>query len=102
MSSHVAAFIAGMHDAGIATTAKHFPGLGRVAGNTDFTNDVRDTVTTRDDPDIEPFAAAIDAGVPFVMVSLATYERIDPDRLAVFSPTVIDGMLRQDLASAAS
>jgi beta-N-acetylhexosaminidase len=98
VSSHVAAFIAGMHDAGIATTAKHFPGLGRVAGNTDFTNDVRDTVTTRDDPDIGPFAAAIDAGVPFVMVSLATYERIDPDRLAVFSPTVIDGMLRQDLA----
>jgi len=31
------------------------------------------------------------------MVSLATYERIDPDHLAVFSPTVIDGMLRHDL-----
>jgi beta-N-acetylhexosaminidase len=98
VSSHVAAFIAGMQDAGIATTVKHFPGLGRVVGNTDFTDDVGDAVTTRDDPDIGPFAAAIDAGVPFVMVSLATYERIDPSRLAVFSPTVIDGMLRHDLA----
>ncbi len=98
VSSHVAAFIAGMQDGGIATSAKHFPGLGHVVGNTDFTDDVRDTVTTRDDPDMGPFAAAIDAGVPFVMVSLATYERIDPDHLAVFSPTVIDGMLRHDLA----
>ena len=34
---------------------------------------------------------------PFVMVSLATYERIDPAGLAAFSPTVIDGMLRGDL-----
>jgi beta-N-acetylhexosaminidase len=98
VSSHVTAFIHGMQDAGVATAAKHFPGLGRVIGNTDFTDEVGDAVTTRHDPDIEPFAAAIDAGVPFVMVSLATYQRIDPDRLAVFSPTVIEGMLRDDLA----
>jgi hypothetical protein len=31
------------------------------------------------------------------MVSLATYERIDPDHLAVFSPTIIDGILRKDM-----
>jgi len=96
-SGHVAAFVAGMRDAGIATTAKHFPGLGRVAGNTDVTASVTDAVTVRDDPFLAPFAAAIKAGVPFVMVSLATYERIDPEHLAVFSPTVIDGMLRGDL-----
>jgi beta-N-acetylhexosaminidase len=96
-ASHVAAFIAGMHEAGVETSAKHFPGLGRVVGNTDVTSAVVDTVTTRDDPYLKPFARAIDAGVPFVMVSLATYERIDPDHLAVFSPTVIGGMLRGDL-----
>ncbi len=43
---HGAAFIRGMRAAGIATTAKHFPGLGRVVGNTDFTAQVTDTVTT--------------------------------------------------------
>jgi beta-N-acetylhexosaminidase len=96
-ASHVVAFIAGMKQAGIATTAKHFPGLGRVVGNTDFTGDVVDTVTRRDDPYLQPFAAAVDEGIPFVMVSLATYTQIDPDHLAVFSPTVIDGMLRGDL-----
>jgi beta-N-acetylhexosaminidase len=97
VSSHVAAFIAGMQVAGIATSAKHFPGLGRVIGNTDSTSDVSDSVTRRSDPFLKPFAKAIDAGVPFVMVSLATYTRIDPSHLAVFSPDVIGGMLRTDL-----
>jgi len=44
-----------------------------------------------------PFSTAIRSGVPFVMVSLATYERIDPQHLAAFSPIVIAGMLRHDL-----
>jgi beta-N-acetylhexosaminidase len=94
---HVVAFIDGMAAAGIATSAKHFPGLGRVVGNTDFTGDVVDPVTTRHDPYLQPFEAAVRAHVPFVMVSLATYTRIDRSHLAVFSPTVIDGMLRRDL-----
>ena len=93
VASHVAAFIAGMKKAGIATTAKHSPGLGRVEGNTDFTAAVTDTVTTSTDPYLQPFQRAIDSGVPVVMVSLATYERIDPDHLAVFSPAVIEGLL---------
>jgi beta-N-acetylhexosaminidase len=97
VTAHVQAFIAGMRQAGIATSAKHFPGLGRVKGNTDFTSGVIDTVTTRADPFIEPFAAAIAARVPFVMVSLATYDRIDPDHLAAFSPTVVTDLLRGEL-----
>ncbi len=87
--SHAAAFARGMAQAGIATTAKHFPGLGRVVGNTDFTSGVVDSVTTPDDPYLGSFAAGIGAGVPFVMVALATYERIDADHLAAFSPAVM-------------
>ena len=96
VAAHCVAFIGGMERAGVSTTAKHFPGLGRVVGNTDFTGGVVDDVTTPDDPDLEPFRAAVEAGVPFVMVALARYMRIDPDHLAVFSPTVMrmvrDGM----------
>jgi beta-N-acetylhexosaminidase len=96
VASHALAFIAGMREAGIGTAAKHFPSLGRVEGNTDFTSDVIDSVTTRYDPYLLPFEQAVGSGVPFVMVSEATYQRIDPDHLAVFSPTIIDGMLRGD------
>jgi beta-N-acetylhexosaminidase len=95
--SHAAAFVAGMTEAGVATTAKHFPGLGRVADNTDFAAGVVDDVTTVDDPYLASFRAAIGAGVPFVMVALATYTRIDPAHLAAFSPLVMGSLLRDDL-----
>jgi beta-N-acetylhexosaminidase len=86
---HGTAFIQGMAAAGVMSVAKHFPGLGRVTGNTDFTSDVVDNVTTANDPYLNSFRAAVGARVPMVMVALATYTRIDPTQLAVFSPTVM-------------
>lgn len=97
VAAHGVAFIDGMRSAGVATTAKHFPGLGRVRGNTDFTPDVVDTVTTASDPYLAPFQAAIGADVPFVMVALATYTGIDPYHLAAFSSRVMTGVLRQQM-----
>ena len=44
------AFAAGMKAAGVATSWKHFPGLGRVTANTDTTKHVKDTVTTTTSP----------------------------------------------------
>jgi len=97
VASHGLAFISGMQQSGVATTAKHFPGLGRVLGNTDFTAGVVDTVTSADSPYLQSFQAAIDAGVPFVMVALATYTRIDPDHLAAFSSRIMRGLLRDQM-----
>jgi hypothetical protein len=77
---------------------KHFPGLGRASGNTDTTFGVTDTVTTRHDSYISPYAAGTgSADSEIVMVSLATYTRIDSSHRAVFSPTVLRSMLRGDL-----
>ncbi|MFT4218282.1 MAG: glycoside hydrolase family 3 N-terminal domain-containing protein [Micropruina sp.] len=92
----VSAFIKGMDAAGIATSTKHFPGIGRVIGNTDFTAGVKDKTTRPDDPYLKPFAAAVKAGASSVMVSTVTYTKIDPDHVAAFSPTVI-GLIRDQL-----
>ena len=91
------AFTSGMGEAGIATAVKHFPGIGEVRGNTDFATRVVDTTTTRRDPALSGFQAAVDAGVDMVMVSSVIYTRIDESRQAAFSRTVVDGMIRQDL-----
>jgi beta-N-acetylhexosaminidase len=91
---HGAAVVRGMAQAGIATTLKHFPGLGRVSANTDTANSVVDTVTTANDAYLDSFGAGIRAGAPFVMVSLATYTAIDPNHQAVFSPAIIGDVLR--------
>ncbi len=96
VSAHGTAFAAGMTGARVQTSGKHFPGLGRVIDNTDTTFGVTDDVTTRGDPYLQPFAAAVAQGLPVVMISEARYSRIDGLR-AVFSATVMQTMLRGDL-----
>lgn len=95
--AHAAAFVRGMRAAHVATVAKHFPGLGRVHANTDFVADVVDAATGADDPAVDAFRATVSASVPFVMVALVTYTRIDADELAVFSSKVMRDLLRDDV-----
>jgi beta-N-acetylhexosaminidase len=97
VARHAIAFAQGLADAGVDATLKHFPGLGRVTGNTDTTAGVTDRTTTRHDEYLAPFATAVQAGAPFVMMSTAYYSRIDPGRPAAFSPTIVTAMLRGDL-----
>jgi beta-N-acetylhexosaminidase len=95
--SHGAAFLRGLQSAGVATTVKHFPGLGQVQGNTDFTAGVVDDRTGTTDPYLQSFRQGIDAGAPFVMVALATYTRIDRDHQAVFSSAIMRQLLRDGM-----
>ena len=98
VSSAGLAVVRGMRASGVETAVKHFPGLGRASANTDTASGVTDTITTRHDAYIAPYAAATrTAGAGFVMVSHATYTRIDANHRAVFSPTILGGMLRGDL-----
>lgn len=93
VSAKVEAFSEGMHAAGVAVAVKHFPGLGAVKGNTDFATSVVDDTTTPKSALLRPFRDAVSHGADAVMVSSARYDKIDPDHLAMFSPTVI-GLLR--------
>jgi len=95
-AQHGIAFVEGMRDAGVGATVKHYPGLGAVTGNTDFTTEgILDTTTTLDDEEIGAFNTTIKQAKPaMVMMSLATYQRIDSSAPAAFSSKIIDGMLR--------
>jgi beta-N-acetylhexosaminidase len=98
VATYGVAFERGMRSAGVAVAIKHFPGLGRVTGNTDFTAQgiVDEAFVGADDPYLRPFRAGIEAGAEFVMISLASYPRADP-RPAVFSSVIIEGILRGTL-----
>ena len=97
VTAHGLAVLEGMSQADVATSAKHFPGLGRVSGNTDTTSGVTDSVSTGTDPYLAPFAAAVGDHVPFVMMSTAIYSKIDAGNPAAFSSAIITGILRGDL-----
>lgn len=97
VADRTVAVLEGMHAGGTATAAKHFPGLGRVRGNTDVAATVVDGTTTRRDPLLRGFRADVRRGTEAVMLSSATYSRIDPDRPATYSRTVVEKMLRGDL-----
>lgn len=97
VATKVPAFVDGMQAAGIATAVKHYPGLGRVRGNTDYERNVVDKTTTRHDKALRGFAAGSTAGVDMVMVSSAFYAKIDKSHRAVFSKTVMKDMLRTDM-----
>ena len=96
VAQKVTAFVRGMDGARVATAVKHFPGLGRVRGNTDFEANVTDRVTRRGDDDWAGFEAGIRTGADMVMVSSATYSKIDNEHRAAFSSTIME-ILRGDL-----
>ncbi|MCA1781516.1 MAG: glycoside hydrolase family 3 N-terminal domain-containing protein [Dermatophilaceae bacterium] len=98
VSENVAAFLDGMAAADVVGIVKHFPGLGRVTGNTDFTAEgIEDTVATADDPFLDPFVAGIEAGAGMVMMSSALYPNLDPDNQALYSSAIVTDLLREQL-----
>jgi beta-N-acetylhexosaminidase len=87
-----AAFIRALQAERIAATAKHFPGLGTATVSTD---DHRVSLRA---PQLEPFRAAIDAGVKLVMVSNASYPALDNTNApAVFSWPIVTELLRRSV-----
>ncbi|KAB8292771.1 beta-glucosidase [Bifidobacterium avesanii] len=98
-AEHAIAFVNGMRDSGVMGAVKHYPGLGAVTGNTDFTADgIEDSTTTLDGPEVAAFDRTIREGRPaMVMMALATYRAVDASAPAAFSSAIIDGHLRGTL-----
>jgi beta-N-acetylhexosaminidase len=94
IAARTRASIRGLRDAGVAATVKHFPGLGGATVNTD---DGPATVEVPLDRDLVPFRAAVEEGVPLVMLSHASYPELDSRRIASQSRPIVTGLLRERL-----
>jgi beta-N-acetylhexosaminidase len=96
VSAAMAAAVRGWRAGGVAATAKHFPGLGGATVNTDDgPATVERSRAQLEETDLPPFAAAIEAGVPLVMVGHARYPALDPDRIASQSQPIVGELLRE-------
>ena len=92
-----AASVEGFERAGVVSAAKHFPNHGPAVTNSHEGLPVvpHDMATIRSQ-DLPPFRAAVEAGVPMVMMGHLVYPAIDPERPASLSPAAYR-LLREDL-----
>lgn len=91
------AFGQGLEQGGVAATAKHFPGLGLAAVNSDLAPSVVEASLSDLRAGLEPFEAAITGGIELVMVGSATYPALDPGTPALMSKRIVTGELRERL-----
>lgn len=93
----IAAYVAGMHDAGMGATLKHFPGHGSVLADTHFDEAVDErTFAEIDVADLTTFRRGLQAGADAVMMAHVRYPKVAPDP-AGYSPYWIQNVLRSQL-----
>ncbi len=92
-----AALVRGMQGAGVAATAKHFPGHGGTAVDS---HEALPVVPAEagwlTGTALAPFRAAVEAQVASIMTAHVCYPALDPDLPATLSPRIL-GLLRRDL-----
>lgn len=98
-SDLVAAAIGGLHESGIAATAKHFPGHGDASVDSHKDLPVIDAGLDRlRAVELEPFRSAIAADVDAIMTAHIALPQVDPSGVpATLSRTVLTSLLRDEL-----
>lgn len=100
VSHMAAAYIGGLQEAGVAATAKHFPGHGDTALDSHYGTPIVDHDGARLRAiEFPPFRAAIDAGTRLVLTAHLALPKLDShgDLPATLSPTILQTILRGEL-----
>ncbi|MER7476232.1 glycoside hydrolase family 3 N-terminal domain-containing protein [Streptomyces sp. NPDC126510] len=94
---HLRAWITATERRGIASCAKHFPGHGGT--ETDSHHGIAVDPRPRGElrADLEPFRAAVAAGVPMIMSAHVVFPELDPERPATLSRRILGDLLRHEL-----
>jgi beta-N-acetylhexosaminidase len=87
VAAYIGRVVDGIHDAGMLSAAKHFPGHG----DTSVSSETRlpridESLQTLQLRDFPPFIAAVAHHADFVLMGHLFYPAIDPDRSADLSP----------------
>ncbi len=96
VSEIASAYVRGLEATGVGATVKHFPGLGRVHGDTHLVRADLDTpVDELEASDWRPFKDVLANSQAELMIGHVALTAVDPDRPASHSKAVIDGILRK-------
>lgn len=92
-------FIAGLHDARILSGGKHFPGHGNTSKDSHYDlPTVSKDRTTLAETELQPFLAAIAAGIDMLLTAHVAYLALDASGApATLSKPILTGLLRRDL-----
>lgn len=98
VAEHVVAAADGFSSAGVLPVVKHFPGHGSVPADSHLTLPVQTkSVQELDASDLVPFRAAVEGGLPAVMVGHIDVRALDPRVPSSLSRKVTKGLLRDEL-----
>lgn len=90
--------IKGLHDGGVASLGKHFPGHGETAEDSHNMLPVMNVSLEKlTDYSLVPFAAAVDEGIDAILVAHLSYPQIDEEHIASVSPIFITELLRETM-----
>ncbi len=90
--------VRGLHDAGVASLGKHFPGHGDTAMDSHETLPViNSTPEEMQSFSLVPFQAAISEGVDAMLIAHLSYPNIDAENITSLSPAVITSLLREQM-----
>lgn len=88
-------FMNGMHEAGMAATAKHFPGHGSVTADSHLTLPVDERDYAGMTADLEPYRLLIANGLDAVMMALVSYPSVDEQPASLSAAWIRDELRGQ-------
>lgn len=98
VAAHGVAYIKGMQDAGIATSAKHFPGHGAAGEDSHYDLPVIESdLESFRRRELPPFLAAIEAGTKSIMTAHIVFKALDDEQPGTLSRRILQGLLRDEL-----